>query len=54
MIDAETRKKLEIQADQVLGALTRLQHIGDMERFTLTLETYADFFRKELDSLKKE
>jgi ABC-type transporter Mla subunit MlaD len=54
MIDAEARKKLEIQADQVLGTLARLLHIGDFERFTLTLDTYAEAFRKELDSLKDD
>jgi hypothetical protein len=49
----EDYKKLVIHSEQAIGALSRVQALGDMQRFSELLDFYAQTFKQQLESVSK-
>lgn len=48
-----SQKQLIIHSEQAVTALTRVQALGDMERFSQLLDFYAETFKAQLESVNK-
>lgn len=49
----EYQRQLLIHSEQAVTALTRVQALGDMQRFSQLLEFYAETFKEQLESVNK-